>query len=464
MNGTSDSRNARSHRADPAASVLPLPGSARLPVIVPAAVAGFFLVAVLDYALPLYFSAVNNVRSGYYPENMWSQVVKYQIIPFCFGPVLSGLLSRRFGERTVWSLALLGKFIISPLMMLQPSASMVCVLALWQGFTGALVWIAGVSLAQMVPPEKKGRANACMLGALGLGSLLGPILGRLIVYRPELASLCSRGEFHESARRLLNLSPMQSSPGVADFQGIFVLVGLATLASGLAIGLYGQYPGAFDQDAAPNWQQTMTDLRRLLRTPKFWMLVMTLCVLGGPLVQASNQFLPYRAEVLGLKSGAQDEGWIWLSLVKTLMWLPGGWAVGLLAGRRASGLVGVGILAAFSAAALGIGLADASGQLFLAVAVYEFFRQFIRWAYTGYLSEHMPSHLRSTAIGLSVTMAGFSSTIYCWVADAWWTPGSPAARPYAMPFIAAVVLGMLAAVILFLLDRRWPIRSPETVR
>jgi hypothetical protein len=33
-----------------------------------------------------------------------------------------------------------------------------------------------------------------------------------------------------------------------------------------------------------------------------------------------------------------------------------------------------------------------------------------------------------------------------------------------MPFIAAVVLGMLAAVILFLLDRRWPVRSPETVR
>ena len=51
-----------------------------------------------------------------------------------------------------------------------------------------------------------------------------------------------------------------------------------------------------------------------------------------------NSYL-YRADDLGLKSGAADQGWLWLQLLKTFMWLPGGLAVGFVAGKRAPGIV-----------------------------------------------------------------------------------------------------------------------------
>ena len=71
----------------------------------------------------------------------------------------------------------------------------------------------------------------------------------------------------------------------------------------------------------------------------------------------------------------------------------------------------------------------------------------------------MPSDLRSTAIGLSVTFAGLSSAIYCWVADALWTPDASQMNPSRMPFYSVVVLGLSGAILLAVYDFRWPIRD-----
>ena len=275
------------------------------------------------------------------------------------------------------------------------------------------MWIAGVSLVQMVRPEKKGLSNGLLMASLGLGSVVGPLAGRWMLYQRKFGRHLAAGEWSEFGLKWGSFELATSTPQVVDFIPIFWILAFTILLSGLLIGIWGQRPGRFAHDEqAAGWAQTVHDLGRLVRNRRFWALVITLCFLGGPVFQATNQYLPFRAEDLGLKSGAADNGWVWLQLLRTVMWIPGGLAVGLLAGRRAPGLAAVAMLGAFSLAGIGIGGSVVAWQLFAFAAVFEFVRQFMRWSHAGYLSEHMPNDLRSTVIGCSITLAGLGSTIY----------------------------------------------------
>jgi len=441
----------------------PHAGTARLAVVVPVAVLSFVYLSSLEYALPLYFGALREaarLKGGSFPVDIWSKLVKYQIVPWIVGPVLAGLLARRYGERAVWCGALIGKSIVPIVLALWPQPHVIMMLALWQGLTGAVMWIAGVSLIQMVTPDRKGLSNGLMMASLGAGSVLGPLGGRALLYRVELFGRITEGDWTGLFSRLFSFTATTSTPGVADFRLILWLLTATTLASALFMGLWGQRPGRFDRGETPDWNRTIRDLGRLAEMPKFWALVIALCVLGGPVFQSSNQFLPYRAEDLGLKVGAEDHGWIWLQLLKTLMWIPGGLAVGLLAGRRAPATAAIAMLACFSMAALGIGQSTHQWQLFFCVAMFEFVRQFMRWSHAGYLSEHMPSDLRATAIGSAITFAGLGSTIYGWGADYLWNPDA-AGFQSSQPFLAAAVLGVIGTAGLCLFDRFIPIRDPD---
>jgi hypothetical protein len=120
------------------------------------------------------------------------------------------------------------------------------------------------------------------------------------------------------------------------------------------------------------------------------------------------------------------------------------------------------MLAVFSLAALGIGASETAWQLFCCVALFEFTRQFMRWGNAGYLSEHMPSDLRATAIGCSVTLAGVGGTIASWGADHLWSPAAADFRS-SSPFLAAALVGQAGSLLLFAFDRVRPIRGPQAV-
>ena len=433
-------------------------GTARLLIVIPVAIAAFFYTSILDYSLPLFFGALSEAaeaEGGSYPADIWSKLVLLQVLPWIVGPFMSGILARRYGERLVWSGALFGKAIVPLMLAVNPTPFVVQMLAMWQGFTGALMWIAGISLVQMVVPEKKGLSNGSMMASLGIGSVFGPICGRALLHRAELGSLAASGQWSDLWAKLLTFKPM-ARPGVDDFTMIFWILTLSTLVCAFAIGLWGQRPGTFDKQESHNWNQTMADVGQLARNPRFWALVISLCVLGGPVFQANNQFLPYRAEDLGLKSGSQDLGWIWLTLLKTLMWIPGGAAVGLLAGRRAPGLAAVVMLGAFSMAAAAIGWCSVGWTLFVYVAIFEFTRQFMRWSHSGYMSEHLPDNLRSTGMGVAISLSGLGSTLWGWAADYLYTVDPVQQSP--MPFYSAAALGIAGCIGLFVFDRIHPIR------
>ena len=114
----------------------------------------------------------------------------------------------------------------------------------------------------------------------------------------------------------------------------------------------------------------------------------------------------------------------------------------MLAGRRAPGIAAVLMLGCFSMAVLAIGMSQLVWQLFCSVAIFEFVRQFMRWSHSGYMSEHMPSDLRATTIGLTITISGLGSTLFTWFAPLIWDPKATDFQA-AGPFEAAAVCGLI---------------------
>jgi MFS family permease len=432
-----------------------LAGTARLPVVVLVALTSFFTTAILEYSLPLYFELAG------FPAKAWADLNAWQVAPWFFAPVLAGLLARRFGERRVWGAALAGQAVVPALFAIAPYRWIIAPAAFWNGFTGTLMWIGGISLAQVVPPRRKGLSNGLLMMSLGLGSVVGPLAGRAILWHEEVSGLAAEGNWKEVGWFLVNVRKPEANPSLAGFYVILWGVVSLTAVCAVVMFLWGQRPGRWGGETAQHgWDETVRDLQRLWLNPRFWALVVALCLFGGSIFQASNQFLVYRAKDVQLIAGSQDRGWILLQLLKTLMWIPGGLAVGLLAGRRAPGLAGVLMLAAFALAAAGIGASSTQVELFVAVAGFEFVRQFMRWSHAGYLSEHMPPDLRATAIGCAITVAGLSSTIFGFIPLAVFNPDAPSFDS-RQPFWVASNLGCVGALGLLIFDRFVPIRQAE---
>ena len=439
-------------------------GTARLHVVIPVALISFFYASLLDYVLPLYLGArevAAEAAGGSFPRGMYATAAIWRVTPWIIGPIMAGLFSRLFGERIVWSLALLGKLAVPLVLASHPHPNVISVMAVWQGFTGALMWIAGLSLVQMVPDGRKGFANGLLMTSMGVGSLLGPVCGRILLYRSEVTELVFAGRTPEALRRLVNLSKLEAAPSLGDFELLFGILAVTTTSCAILIGLWGQRPGRFLRDTPPTLGQTIADLRTLAAMPTFWALVIPLCLFGGAVFGTSNYYLPFRAEELGLKDGSSDNGWIWLTLLKTMMWIPGGIAVGLLAGRRAPGIAAVLMIGGFSGAAVLIGISQLAWQLFASVAVFEFARQFMRWSHGGYLTEHIGDRLRPTAIGFAITFSGLGETVYGWVSKMIWNPNQPGFQSWK-PILLASIAGLFATAGLVLWDRLRPIRSTPT--
>ena len=71
-----------------------------------------------------------------------------------------------------------------------------------------------------------------------------------------------------------------------------------------------------------------------------------------------------------------------------------------------------------------------------------------------------PDHLRSTGMGVAISISGLGSTIRGWAADELWTaPDNMAFTIEAspMPFYSAAAFGIVDAIGLFLFDRVRPI-------
>ena len=181
----------------------------------------FFYFGFLDYFLPLYFGALEErarAAGGHFPADMWSKYQCYLVTVWIVCPLLAGLISRRYGERRVWSFAQLALLPVTLLLLYCPTPLVVLIVALWIGTTSVLVWVGGISLVQVVRPEKKGLANGVMLVGLATGSLLAPICGRAMLYWRELGAYLRQGDWSGFWLSALSFRSPTITPGVDDCQ------------------------------------------------------------------------------------------------------------------------------------------------------------------------------------------------------------------------------------------------------
>lgn len=108
----------------------------------------------------------------------WMAAV-YSIAQFLFGPLL-GNLSDRFGRRPLLLLAIFGLGADFILHALAPNLLWLFIGRLLAGLCGASWVIANAYVADVTPPEDRGRAFGMMGAAFGLGFVIGPAIGGLL--------------------------------------------------------------------------------------------------------------------------------------------------------------------------------------------------------------------------------------------------------------------------------------------
>jgi DHA1 family tetracycline resistance protein-like MFS transporter len=122
---------------------------------------------------------------------LWGGVLatSFAVMQFLFGPVI-GALSDRFGRRPVLLVSLAVMAADYLVMALASSIWLLLIARLIAGITAATFSTAGAYIADITPPEDRGRRFGLIGACFGVGFVLGPLIGGL------LGSLDSRAPFY----------------------------------------------------------------------------------------------------------------------------------------------------------------------------------------------------------------------------------------------------------------------------
>ncbi len=133
---------------------------------------------------------------------LWGGVLatSFAVMQFLFGPVI-GALSDRFGRRPVLLVSLAVMAADYLVMALASSIWLLLAARLIAGITAATFSTAGAYIADITPPEDRGRRFGLIGACFGVGFVLGPLIGGL------LGSLDSRAPFYAAgALALANMA------------------------------------------------------------------------------------------------------------------------------------------------------------------------------------------------------------------------------------------------------------------
>lgn len=396
----------------------PLSGTARLRVVAIVAASAMFCLQGLVYSLPLYFNEVG------FSSGAWSRLIAFQVPPWCISALLAGLLARRYGERRLWTFALAAQVLVPVVLVYDAREALVPWLAAWGGFSNGAMWVAGMSITQMVPASRTWLANAVVLTALGVGGISGPLAARAVLRQDELRERFD-GNWIDTALLLLSNPERETPPSRAAFEQVLMGVSVLLALNAALMFFFGQRPGPAANDANPrsdepfiaiptglSWRGALGDLLLVARQPRYLWLAISLGLFCGPLFMASNMYLKTRAEDFHLIVASQDRGWLWLQFTTMAGQTLGGLAVGLLAGRALPPRSAALVAASFALCMGAMSLAGQAAVFFAATFLFEFLRPSMRWAGAGYLAENAPRELRAIAVGLGVTLANVSMAIF----------------------------------------------------
>lgn len=129
--------------------------------------------------LPTLIEQVGHVSLGEAAKIGGWMAAAYSLTQFLFGPLM-GNLSDRFGRRPLLLLAILGLGLDFLLQAVAPNLGWLFVGRILAGLCGASWVIANAYIADITPPEDRGRAFGIMGAAFGMGFVIGPAVGGLL--------------------------------------------------------------------------------------------------------------------------------------------------------------------------------------------------------------------------------------------------------------------------------------------
>lgn len=129
--------------------------------------------------LPTLIEQVGHVSLGEAAKIGGWMAAAYALTQFLFGPLV-GNLSDRFGRRPMLLLAILGLGLDFLIQALAPNLEWLFVGRVLAGLCGASWVIANAYIADITPPEERGRAFGIMGAAFGMGFVIGPAIGGLL--------------------------------------------------------------------------------------------------------------------------------------------------------------------------------------------------------------------------------------------------------------------------------------------
>ncbi|MDQ0178062.1 MFS transporter [Bacillus chungangensis] len=181
--------------------------------------AALFVVAIAIFTDMLIYGLVVPILPGYASSLGVSQTAigflfsSYAITLFIATPIF-GLLSDRIGRRGPMLWGLLGLAAATILFSIANSYILLIVARALQGVAAAVTWTAGLALlADLYPPEERGKAMGIALSGQAAGTLLGPTVG---------------GWFYELGGYQ---APFLFAAGLALFDGVLRLILLRDIPS-----------------------------------------------------------------------------------------------------------------------------------------------------------------------------------------------------------------------------------------
>jgi len=243
---------------------------------------------------------------------LWGGVLatSFAVMQFIFGPVL-GALSDRFGRRPVLLLSL-GVMAADYLVMALASSIWLLLAArLVAGITAATFATAGAYIADITPPDERGRRFGLIGAGFGVGFVLGPLIGGLLAmidarapfYAAALLALANMafGFFvlpetvTDATRRpfaFARANPLGALRAIGRLPGLRLILGVY-LILGIAMNVYPTIWAYFGQ-ARFGWDSTMVGVSLAVYGVSF---ATGQALLVGPLIR---RFGEHRAAFYGM--------------------------------------------------------------------------------------------------------------------------------------------------------------------
>ena len=171
----------------------------------------------------------------------------YGVTQFFCAPLL-GALSDRFGRRPVLLISIFGLGVNFLLTAIAPSLWIMLIARVIGGATGASLSVANAYVADVTPPEARGKSFGILGAAFGLGFIVGPMMGGLLgsydLRLPFYAAACLSvlnwlygffvlPESHPPEKRsgfsLARANPFSALTALAKLRGVGGLVGVYAL-------------------------------------------------------------------------------------------------------------------------------------------------------------------------------------------------------------------------------------------